>query len=41
MDFFFLVVFFSSRIVFVEVMNVIIFQCVLIFTFFMRSVAGS
>lgn len=34
MDFFFLVVFLYNHIVFVKVMNVIIFQCVLTFTFF-------
>ena len=34
MDFFLLVVFFYNHIVFVKVMNVIIFQCVLTFTFF-------
>ena len=32
-DFFFMVVFFYNHIVFVNVMNVIIFQCVLTFTF--------
>jgi hypothetical protein len=38
MDFFLLVVFFYNHILFVKVMNVIIYQCVLTFTFFLCGV---